>query len=388
MESCVYSCKCQVASRSDPDAVATHRAACSAQVPRAASEAGRHDAHVVLGGGDGAPHRLDRLAGELADGALPGEHHRVAAVEDCVRDVADLGARWHGRVDHRLHHLRRGDAKLVRLVCLLDEELLGEGDPLQAELNAEVAARHHQPVGEGEDLVNVLEGRRLLDLRDDEGALLLGHPLCVHDVDQLLDVAALLHERDRHVVHLVDQVRGVVAVLGGEGGAVDLQVGHVDTLAGLERPADCDLAADGIGRDALRHLHREEAVVEQHVHPNLKPAQHRVLLRRVGEGDPAGDGEVGVALHERHLDRLADDQLDRLSLHGAAPELWALQVSEDVDFAAELGGGGADDWNDPLEVAALPVRRVEAKDVETGLDELLDHLGGHGRRPQRADHLP
>ena len=39
---------------------------------------------------------------------------------------------------------------------------------------AEVAARHHQPVGEGEDLVNVLECRRLLDLWDDEGALLLG----------------------------------------------------------------------------------------------------------------------------------------------------------------------------------------------------------------------
>ena len=62
--------------------------------------------------------------------------------------------------------------------------------------------------------------------------------------DSLLDVAALLHERDSHVVHLVDQVpaarvrgepsgegdfgggalgdgsaRGVVAVLGGEGGA-------------------------------------------------------------------------------------------------------------------------------------------------------------------------
>mmetsp|Transcript_36231 Transcript_36231/g.113771 ORF Transcript_36231/g.113771 Transcript_36231/m.113771 type:complete len:237 (-) Transcript_36231:999-1709(-) len=182
------------------------RGVLTAQVPRAASEAGRHHAHVVLCGGDGAPHRLDRLAGVLADGALPGEHHRVAAIEDCVRDVADLGARRHGRVDHRLHHLRRGDAKLVRLVCLLDEELLGEGDALQAELNAEVAARHHQPVGEGEDLVNVLERRRLLDLRDDEGAFLLGHPLCVHDVDQLLDVGPLLHEGYRHVVHLVNQV--------------------------------------------------------------------------------------------------------------------------------------------------------------------------------------
>ena len=64
----------------------------------------------------------------------------------------------------------------------------------------------------------------------------------------------------------------------------------------------------------------------------------------------------------------ADDQLDRLSLHGAAPELGALQVSEDVDFAAELGGGGADDWNDPLEVAALPAAegvrcRCEARGV-------------------------
>ena len=65
--------------------------------------------------------RLDRI---LADRRLAGEHHRGGAVEDRVRDVARLGARRLGGVDHRLEHLRRGDHRLPALERLEDDPLL------------------------------------------------------------------------------------------------------------------------------------------------------------------------------------------------------------------------------------------------------------------------
>ena len=67
------------------------------------------------------PHRLDRVR---ADRRLGGEHHRRGAVEDRVRDVARLGARRLGVLDHRLEHLRRGDHRLPRLEAAEDDLLL------------------------------------------------------------------------------------------------------------------------------------------------------------------------------------------------------------------------------------------------------------------------
>mmetsp|Transcript_48733 Transcript_48733/g.109693 ORF Transcript_48733/g.109693 Transcript_48733/m.109693 type:complete len:217 (-) Transcript_48733:317-967(-) len=216
----------------------------------------------MLGGGDRAPHRLHRLARELADGTLPREHHSVTAVKDGIRHIAHLGARRHWRVDHRLHHLRGGDAELVRFVRLLDQKFLSEGHSLKAQLHTHVAARNHQSVRECQNLIDVGERRWLLDLGDDEWPLRRRHPLGVHDVNQLLDIGALLHERHGHVVNFVQQVLGIIPILGGEGSAVNLQIRHIDALARLERTADRDHALDLVCRHALRHLHREEAVVQ------------------------------------------------------------------------------------------------------------------------------
>ena len=49
-----------------------------------------------------------------------------------------------------------------------DEVLLHHRDPLDRDLDAEVAARDHDAVGGVEDLVEALEGAGALDLGDDE----------------------------------------------------------------------------------------------------------------------------------------------------------------------------------------------------------------------------
>ena len=70
-------------------------------------------------------------------------------------------------VGHRLQHLRRGDNRNLGAVCGADEFLLDDRYSLGRQLDAQVSARYHQPVGHSQDLVQVIQGFRLLQLGDD-----------------------------------------------------------------------------------------------------------------------------------------------------------------------------------------------------------------------------
>ena len=125
------------------------------------------DERVVLGRGDDPRHRLDGVDRVLAHAGLTREHHRVGAVEHRVGDVARLGARRRGVGDHRLEHLGRDDHRLGVAPRRDDDLLLQEGHLLQRALHAEVAARDHEAVERLDELVEVVDRLRLLDLRDD-----------------------------------------------------------------------------------------------------------------------------------------------------------------------------------------------------------------------------
>ena len=64
---------------------------------------------LALGAQAHAAHRGDGLVRMLAGRGFLRQHHRVGAVEHGVGDVEHFGARRDRRLDHRLHHLRRGD---------------------------------------------------------------------------------------------------------------------------------------------------------------------------------------------------------------------------------------------------------------------------------------
>ena len=113
-----------------------------------------------------ARHGLDRVG---ADARLGREHHRGGAVDHGVGDVGGLGAGRLGRLDHRLEHLGRGDHELAGLGRAADRVLLHQRHARDAGLDAVVAARDHQPVGDGDDLVERLVGLDLLDLGDQLG---------------------------------------------------------------------------------------------------------------------------------------------------------------------------------------------------------------------------
>ena len=152
---------------------------------------------------------LDRLDRVLPDGGLARQHHRRGAVEHGVRDVRRLGARRLGALQHRLEHLRRRDHGLARSTAEPDDPLLHERHVGGADLDAEIAARDHQPVGGRDDRIELLDRLGLLDLRD--------HALAPAELGdhraQVLDVLGAAHERERDVVGvLLDREREVLAI--------------------------------------------------------------------------------------------------------------------------------------------------------------------------------
>ena len=199
--------------------------------------------------GQGRPVRLDRggdprehrhgLHRVLAGGRLAREHHAVGAVEDGVGDVGGLGARRPAVLGHRLEHLRGGDDRLALHAREPHQALLDEGDLLDRHLDAEVAAGDHEAVGGGEDLVDVLERARALDLGDDERLVAEVARRGAHR----LDVRRALDERLAHRVDARLEREGqALAVARREGADAQLDVGQVEPLARAQLAADPDLA--------------------------------------------------------------------------------------------------------------------------------------------------
>ena len=140
-----------------------------------------------------AVHGGDRLDRILPGGALGRQHDRVGAFEDRGGDVGDFGAGRHRRIDHRFQHLGRDYDRLAGEPGRARHLLLHAGHLFQRHFDAEVAARHHQRVGDVEDFVKPLHGLRLLDLGHDGRA-------AARDLLRLGDVLGTLDERKRDPV--------------------------------------------------------------------------------------------------------------------------------------------------------------------------------------------
>ena len=112
------------------------------------------------------------------------------------------------------------------------------------------------------------------------------------------------------------------------------------------------------------------------------------LLGRRREGNPARRRDVVVAARQAELDGFALRQRHRrVVARERAAELGPLDVAEDLDVAARLGGEAPDVGHELLELPRPAVRRVEAEDVDARRDELGEHLDRLRGRPERRHDL-
>ena len=98
-----------------------------------------------------------------------------------------------GLVDHRLQHLRGDDHRLGLSPGERDRPLLHQRHVLERQLDAEVTAGDHQPVEGADDLFEVVDRLRLLQLGEHRQP----HTLLVHDRVDGVEVVGAAHERQR-----------------------------------------------------------------------------------------------------------------------------------------------------------------------------------------------
>ncbi len=173
------------------------------------------------------------------------------------RDVRHLRAGRQRRGDHRFEHLGRHHDRLALQPGAAGDALLQARHLFQGQFHAKVAARHHQPVGNGDDLVEAGDGLRFLDLRHHECAP-GDHGL------HLRHVIGPLDERSGDPIDADLQRRQEVGVvLGCHGGDRDLRVGQADALARGDWAADLDHGGR-VPLVGLGNVEAHAAVVDQY----------------------------------------------------------------------------------------------------------------------------
>ena len=257
------------------------------------------------------------------------------------------------------------------MIRFADETLLHQRHLLKRQLDTEVAARDHHGVGHGHDLVEVLEGRRLFDLRhelDRRG----------NEAAQLFDVLGTTHKREREVVHSdLHGVLDVLAILFGERRRRDVHTGEVHPLVRRQNPP-VDHPAPHARRLDSRHLDRKQSVIQQDRRADTRVGGEAIIRggQLVSPRDILGGKHHLLARRELARSREIPDANAR-----------SLEIEQDGD--GQIGAGGdAADRRDPLgALLRSAVRGVDAQHVGTRLEQSADGRLIAGRRSERGDDL-
>ena len=112
-------------------------------------------------------HHLQRFQRIFALGCLTGEHHCIRSIVNGICHVRHFRTGRARIADHGIKHLGCRDDGLEVRVALLDHHLLQVGNLLGRDLHAQVSSGHHDAVRRTDDLIDVMDPFRILNLRYD-----------------------------------------------------------------------------------------------------------------------------------------------------------------------------------------------------------------------------
>jgi len=245
--------------------------------------------------------------------------------------------------------------------CHAGHSLLLARHLLKRHLHAEIAARHHDRVGDVDDLVEPLQRLRFFDLRHDARAAL-------NELARLGHVVRPLDEGKRDPVHFRRERRvQVAAILFRQRAGAQDRVGQADALAIGKLPPR-DHFRHRAARPFLRHLQAHAAVVEQDCMARLK----RFEDFRMRQVDPLPVAGLRVVVEHEGL---ALRDLHRAVLEAPEPELRPLQVGKNADRPVMPVFDVADDGDEVAQPLVRGMAHVDAEDVRTGAVQLVDRFG-------------
>ena len=327
---------------------------------------------IGLGALDDAAHHRDRGLRMLAGGGFGRQHDGVRAVVDGGGHVGGLGARGHGALDHGFQHLRGDDHRLAGAAAAAHGALLDRGHLFGRQFHAQVAARHHQRVGLGDDLVQPLDRRGLLQLGDDAGAV--ADPFAGLD-----DVLGPLHEGQRDPVGAQRQRRVQVAqVLGVSAEIGSTTPGTLTPLRSDSRPPTSTRVSALVASQASTRRRRRPSSSSSSA-PGASAAKisggagrRARRCRGAGPGPGGSAGRAAIApAPARRRPRAA----------------WALQVGHHADGAAGLGLDLAQDGHADRVILGAAVAEVQPEHVHAGMEQAAEGIAVAAGRTQRGDDL-
>ena len=319
-----------------------------------------------------APHRAHHVSGVPTDRRLPGEHHRIGAVEHGIRHIGDLGPGRLGGRDHRFEHLRSGDDRNSSGNAQPDDAVLHVGHVLERALESEIAARHHQRVGGLDDGVEIVEGCGCLDLGNEHRPRPEGRAGAI-------EIGCRPDERQRHEIGFDGlQMLDELEVQSSWRGHSESRRWNVDTRTSLH-----EASGDDRGKRtfpvALRHGEGDSAITQGHFVALLQLRDRLV---------------VDLNSHTRGT-FAAVDQFDHVALmktdtavgkRGGA-DLWSGQITENPDGDADALGHFADQSKRRQVRGDVAVAEVEAEHVDAGGEQPGNPLVGRRRRTDGGDDL-
>ena len=153
--------------------------------------------------------------GIFSAGSFAAEHDDIRAVKNRVADVGNFRT-GRARVNrHALQHLRCDDDGLADSVAFLDDVLLDNRHVFGGNFDAQIAARNHDSVADGNNFVNILDALKVFDFGNNF------HVAAVLDdkFANFFHVACTLNETCRDKIHVVfDTEENVFGVLFADGG--------------------------------------------------------------------------------------------------------------------------------------------------------------------------
>ena len=339
---------------------------------------GTIDRKAGFGIADDGVERLHGASRVRADGGLARQHDRIDAVLDGVRRVVHFRARRPRLGRHRLEDLGGDDHRNAVAACGARDLFLRARHALERHLEPEVAARHHHRVARGENLVQVLDRLRALELRDERHvrAARFGHQL-----PRLSQIRLRLHEADCDHVDAERQAEAqIVGVLRRDGRHRQRHAGRRDAFVLADGAAFDD---DGVN---LLAVGADDPELDEPVGEEQSIAGTDIL-REAGERcrQPARFAWRIARRNHQLVARLDDDRLAAFDRAGA--DFRPAEILKDRHDSPRALCRGADAREGCRLRLLRAVREVEAEDVGAGGDQRVEHAVGLARRPDGGDDL-
>ena len=304
-------------------------------------------------------HGLHGLNGILARRTFGRQHDGIGALINGGGHIGHLGPGGHRAFDHALQHLGRNDHRFRHRAAPADQAFLNRRHVLHRQFHPQIAARHHDPIGHGQDIFERFHSGGFFDLGQDRGP-------AIGQGAGLFHIFGPLNKAERQPV---DPKRTnkfqILAVFFAERGKGQNHIGHIHPLAVGYGATGNDLTIGEI-RAAIRHPQPDFPVIDQQLCAGF---QH---LKNLGVGQ-AHAGGIALGLIQIKPERRAFDQFLFAIGKGADTQLRALKIRQNTDCRIQLTLDLADDLVTLADLIMAAMAHIQAEHICPGLVQLTDH---------------